>query len=46
MIAAHIHQAPAQVQELKLRVINSQRFTGYSGRCRSSQGYDSHEQDI
>ena len=34
MIAMHIHQALAQVHELKMRVINAQRFTGYSGRCR------------
>ena len=34
MLALHIHQALAQVHELKMRVINAQRFTGYSGRCR------------
>lgn len=38
MIAAHIHHALAQVQELKLRVLNSQQFTGYSGRCRAVGG--------
>ena len=35
MIAAHIHDALAQVRELKLRVLNAQRFTGYSGRGRA-----------
>ncbi len=34
MIAMHIHDALAQVHELKMRVINAQHFTGYSGRCR------------
>jgi hypothetical protein len=34
MMTMHIHQALAQVQELKMRVINAQHFTGYSGRCR------------
>lgn len=38
MIATHIHQALAQVQELKLRVIDSQRFTGYSGYSRMTGG--------
>ncbi len=34
MIATHVHQALAQVRELKLRVLNAQRFTGYSGLSR------------
>jgi hypothetical protein len=34
MLAMHIHEALAQVRELRMRVINAQRFTGYSGRCR------------
>lgn len=38
MIAAHIHDALAQVQELKMRVLNAQRFTGYSGRGRAVGG--------
>jgi hypothetical protein len=38
MIATHIHEALAQVQELKIRVINAQHFTGYSGRCRVVSG--------
>ncbi len=38
MIAAHIHHALAQVRELKMRVLNAQRFTGYSGRCRAVGG--------
>lgn len=38
MIASHIHQALAQVRELKLRVLNAQRFTGYSGRWRAVGG--------
>jgi len=38
MIAAHIHDALAQVRELKLRVLNAQRFTGYSGRGRAAGG--------
>jgi hypothetical protein len=38
MIAAHIHDALAQVRELKLRVLNAQRFTGYSGRSRAFGG--------
>jgi len=38
MIAAHIHDALAQVRELKLRVLNAQRFTGYSGRGRAVGG--------
>ncbi len=38
MMAMHIHQALAQVRELKMRVINAQHFTGYSGRCRAMTG--------
>ncbi len=38
MIAAHIHQALGQVRELKLRVLDAGRFTGYSGRCRALGG--------
>ena len=38
MIAAHIHDALAQVRELKRRVLSTQRFTGYSGRGRAVGG--------
>lgn len=38
MIAQHVHQALRQVQELKLRVLASERFAGYSGRCRAAGG--------
>jgi hypothetical protein len=38
MIASHIHHALEQVQELKMRVLNAQRFKGYSGRCRAVGG--------
>lgn len=38
MIASHIHHALAQVRELKIRVLNAQRFLGYSGRCRAMGG--------
>ena len=38
MIATHIHDALAQVRELKLRVLNAQQFTGYSGRSRALSG--------
>jgi len=38
MIASHIHHALAQVRELKMRVLNAQRFQGYSGRCRAVGG--------
>jgi len=38
MIAANIHDALAQVRELKTRVLNAQRFTGYSGRSRALGG--------
>ena len=39
MIAAHIHDALAQVRELKIRVLNAQRFTGYSGISRAMGGF-------
>lgn len=35
---AHIHQALAQVQELRQRVLEKQRFKGYSGRARAASG--------
>ena len=38
MIAAHVHDALRQVRELKLRVLDSQMFTGYSGRVRAVGG--------
>lgn len=38
MIAAHVHDALRQVRELKLRVLDSQMFTGYSGRVRAVAG--------
>ncbi len=38
MIATHIHDALAQVRELKMRVLNAQQFTGYSGRFRALGG--------
>ena len=38
MIDIHIHNALAQVRELKMRVLNAQRFTGYSGRFRALGG--------
>ena len=38
MIAVHIHDALAQVRELKMRVLNAQQFTGYSGRSRAFGG--------
>lgn len=38
MIAAHIHDALAQVRQLQLRVLNAQQFTGYSGRSRAFGG--------
>ena len=38
MIAAHIHDALAQVRELKMRVLNAQQFTGYSGCSRALGG--------
>jgi hypothetical protein len=38
MIARHIHHALAQVQELKQKVLEKQRFKGYSGRARALSG--------
>lgn len=38
MLATHVHHALAQVRELKLRILSAQRFTGYSGHCRSVGG--------
>jgi len=38
MMAVHIHDALAQVRELKMRVLIAQRFTGYSGRSRAVGG--------
>ncbi len=38
MIAQHVHQALAQVRELKVRIIEQQRFKGYSGRARMVGG--------
>jgi hypothetical protein len=38
MIANHIHQALAQVQELRRKVLDKQRFKGYSGRMRALGG--------
>lgn len=38
MIARHIHHALAQVQELRQKVLEKQRFKGYSGRARAISG--------
>jgi hypothetical protein len=38
MIANHIHSALAQVREVQRRVVESQRFRGYSGRARAMGG--------
>jgi hypothetical protein len=38
MIANHIHHALAQVKELEQRILNQQRFTGYSGKARMISG--------
>jgi hypothetical protein len=38
VIAAHVHQALRQVKELRLRVLNAGRFTGYSGRAHAFAG--------
>lgn len=38
MIANHVHDALRQVRELKQRVMDSQRFTGYSGIARATGG--------
>jgi hypothetical protein len=39
MTAKHLHQALAQVQELRQYVIDRQRFNGYSGRARIVSGF-------
>ncbi len=36
--SGHVHDALRQVRELKRRVIESQQFTGYSGRVRAIGG--------
>jgi hypothetical protein len=38
MIASHIHHALAQVQELQQKILEKQRFKGYSGRARALCG--------
>lgn len=38
MIANHIHQALDQVRELRHKIIEKQRFKGYSGRARALSG--------
>ena len=38
MIANHIHDALAQVRELQQRILERQRFRGYSGEARMSAG--------
>ncbi len=38
MIAQHIHHALEQVQELQQRILEKQRFRGYSGRARMVGG--------
>ncbi len=38
MIASHIHHALSQVQELQRKVLEGQRFKGYSGRARAISG--------
>jgi len=38
MIANHIHHALAQVHELQQKVLEKQRFKGYSGRARALSG--------
>lgn len=38
MIASHIHHALAQVQELQQKILEKQRFKGYSGRARAICG--------
>src|SRR5438105_15680432 len=38
MIASHIHDALRQVQELKQKILEKQRFKGYSGRARALSG--------
>jgi hypothetical protein len=38
MIANHIHHALAQVRELQQKILENQRFKGYSGRARAIGG--------
>ncbi len=38
MIANHIHHALAQVRELQQKILEGQRFKGYSGRARAICG--------
>lgn len=38
MVANHIHDALRQVQELKDKILEKQRFKGYSGRARAISG--------
>ena len=38
MLASHVHQALEQVRELQRRVLESQRFKGYSGKARAFSG--------
>jgi hypothetical protein len=38
MIANHIHDALAQVRELQQKILEKQRFKGYSGRARALAG--------
>ena len=37
-MATHVHQALAQVRQLKLRVLESRWFRGYSGKARAFSG--------
>jgi len=37
-MASHVHQALAQVRQLKLRVLESRWFRGYSGKARAFSG--------
>lgn len=38
MVASHIHDALRQVQELRHKILEKQRFKGYSGRARALSG--------
>lgn len=38
MVANHIHHALAQVRDLQQKILDSQRFKGYSGRARAIGG--------
>lgn len=38
MVANHIHHALAQVRELQQKILDKQRFKGYSGRARAISG--------